>query len=73
MAYRAASVGKDVYGATVAKGFGFDDREREITRQTVHNARLLFWGQNAPVVKQLFNLAEDEIGKSLLLRDKQPR
>lgn len=73
MAYRAASVGKDVYGAIVAKGFGFDDREREITRQTVHNARLLFWGQNAPVVKQLFNLAEDEIGKSLLLRDKQPR
>lgn len=73
MAYRAASAGKDVYGATVAKGFGFEDREKEITRQTVHNARLLFWGQNAPVIKQLFNLAEDEIGKSLLLRDKQPR
>lgn len=71
--YRAFNATKDIYGATVAPGLGFDDRNREITKKTLHNARLLIWGQNAPVLKQLLNMGEEELSREFRLRDEQPR
>lgn len=71
--YRAFNAAKDIYGATVAEGLGFEDRQRSITKKTVHNARLLIWGQNAPIIKQLLNMGEEELSREFRLRDEQPR
>jgi hypothetical protein len=69
---RAFGVAEDVYGATVGKTFGLDV-EREVTRGTIHKARLLMPFQNMLFVKQFLNLAEDEIAEAYRLPDIQPR
>jgi hypothetical protein len=69
---RAFGVAEDVYGATVGKTFGLDI-EREVTRGTIHKARLLMPFQNMLFVKQFLNLAEDEIAEAYRLPDIQPR
>ena len=71
--YRAFNAAKDIYGATIAEGLGFEDRQRSITKKTVHNTRLLLWGQNAPIIKQLLNMGEEELSREFLLQDEQPR
>ena len=70
---RAFNAAKDIYGSTVAEGLGFEDRQRSITKKTVHNARLLLWGQNAPIIKQLLNMGEEELSREFRLMDEQPR
>lgn len=66
-------VAKDVYGASVAKAAGITDKERDITRSTVHKARLLLPYQNFLPLKHLFNITEKEIGDEFMLLDKQRR
>jgi hypothetical protein len=72
VASRAFDLFTDVYGATVGKQAGLD-LERDITRSTLHKARLLTPFQNMPILKQYFNIAEDEIATEWNLPERQPR
>ncbi len=49
------------------------DLEREITKGTIHKARLLLPFQNLLFVKQYLNIAEQEIADYYNLSDIQPR
>jgi len=69
---RAQGVIGDVYGATVGKGLGLG-AERDITQGTIHKMRLLTPWQSAPVIKQLFNIAENEVVDYWNLPKTQPR
>lgn len=64
---------KDVAGATIAKSFGFEDKERDITQKTVHKMRTLLPFQNFLPVKHFFNLGEDQIAYEFQLLEKQLR
>jgi hypothetical protein len=69
---RSWAVGKDLYGASVGDAFDLSI-EREITRGTLHKARLLLPGQNIPILKQYFNILESDIATEYNLRKTQPR
>jgi len=69
---RSWAVGKDLYGASVGDAFDLSI-EREITRGTLHKARLLLPGQNMPILKQYFNILESDIATEYNLRKTQPR
>lgn len=66
-------VGRDIYGATVARAIGLDERERQITKGTIHKARMLIPLANAPGFKHFFNIAETEIAREFDLAKQQPR
>lgn len=72
VASRVGDLFTDVYGATVGKGAGLDV-ERDITRSTIHKARLLTPFQNMPILKQYFNILEDDISTEWNLPEQQPR
>jgi hypothetical protein len=69
---RSGGIVRDVYGATVGRTMGLD-LEREITKGTIHKARLLLPFQNLLFVKQYLNIAEQEIADYYNLSDIQPR
>jgi hypothetical protein len=69
---RSWSVGKDLYGRSVGKTFDLSV-QREITRGTLHKARLLTPFQNMPIFKQFFNIAEEDFALEANLPKTQPR
>lgn len=69
---RSWSVGKDLYGRSVGKTFDLSV-QREITRGTLHKARLLTPMQNMPIFKQFFNIAEEDFALEANLPKTQPR
>ncbi|CAB4140931.1 hypothetical protein UFOVP401_26 [uncultured Caudovirales phage] len=69
---RSWAVGKDLYGASVGDAFDLSI-ERDITRGTLHKARLLLPGQNMPILKQYFNILESDIATEYNLQKTQPR
>lgn len=64
---------KDVAGATVQRAIGNEDKERDITKSTVHKFRLLLPFQNFPAIKHFLNITEEEIAEEFNLLDKQTR
>lgn len=70
---KTMDVSKDMFGATVAKWAGLEDKERDITKATVHKFRLLLPFQNVPGIKHFFNLTEAEIANEFMLLDRQTR
>ena len=66
-------ISKDVLGATVAKAAGFEDKERDITKSTLHKARLLLPYQNFLPLKHFFNISEAAIAEEFDLAARQPR
>ncbi len=72
LAARASGVFVDTYGATVGKGLGLDV-ERDVTRSTIRKARLLMPFQNMPIIKQYFNILEEDIATEFNLQRTQPR
>jgi len=69
---RTYGLGKDLYGATVAKATG-SRLSRDFTQRTLHSARLSLFGQNLPGLKQFLNVAESEIADYYRLPKTQPR
>lgn len=69
---RTYGLGKDLYGATVAKATG-SRLSRDFTQRTLHSARLSIFGQNLPGVKQFLNISEAEIADYFRLDKTQPR
>lgn len=70
---KSYEVGRDVYGATVARALGVEEREREITKGTLHKARMLIPASTMPGLKQFFDIAETEIAAEFELAKQQPR
>jgi hypothetical protein len=70
---KGAGVVKDVYGATAAKAFGIEDKEREITTGTVHKMRTMLPFQTFLPLKHFFNISEKAIADEYQLLDKQER
>ena len=70
---KGIDIGTDIYGATVARGVGIEDKDREITRSTIHKMRLLMPGQNLLGLKDLLDIGEAEIGDAFNLSKQQPR
>lgn len=69
----AGYVAKDVYGATVAPAFGIESKTRDITQSTVHQGRLLIFGQNAPGIAPFLDQFEQTIADMYDLPERQPR
>lgn len=72
LAKRAAGLGTDIYGSTVGQALGLD-LEREVTQSTIHKARLLMPFQNLIILKQYFNILEQDIVDYYNLPEIQPR
>jgi hypothetical protein len=60
MATRSSAVLGDVYGATVGMALDLGVKQ-EITKGTLHKARLLTPAQNFPGLKQILNITEQQI------------
>lgn len=69
----AGYVAKDVYGATVAPAFGIESKTRAITQSTIHQGRLLMFGQNAPGIAPFLDQFEQTIADMYNLPERQPR
>ena len=72
MVTRAASVARDVWGATAGKALGLP-AERDITQGTAHRIRLMSLGQNFPGFKQVLNIGEQAVVDYYNLQRTQPR
>jgi len=70
---KTTDITTDVLGATIGKWAGIEDKERDITKSTVHKFRLLLPFQNVPGIKHLFNISEEEIAQEFMLSARQQR
>lgn len=70
---KISDISKDVYGATVARAIGAEEKEREITTGTIHKGRMLIPLNNMPGFKQFFDISEAEIAQEFNLAKRQRR